>query len=209
MFYCMDLNTMEVVWAQDTKDDSNSSPVVSFDSNTGRAYVYTAPSLHWTAEGGFGSISIYKLDAITGEILWEHEYDCETVDGVSGGVQATPVLGRKGTTMENLIIYPIARTPDTWSERMVALDQETGEEVWYWEMDSYAWSSPVAVYTEDGTGYLIAFDSAGYGYLLDGATGQVLDSINVGSLVEASPAVYENRIIIGTRGQQIYAIDLQ
>lgn len=209
MFYCIDLNTMQLVWAQDTKDDSNSTPVAEYEAVTGKGYIYTAPSLHWTAEGGWGSIPICKLDALTGEMVWKKEYECGTVDGVSGGVQATPVLGRAGSNIENLIIYPIARTPDLWGGAMVALNKETGEEVWRWDMDAYVWSSPVAVYTEEEKGYLIAFDSAGYGYLLDGETGTVLDTINVGSLVEATPAVYGNTVVIGTRGLQIYGLQLK
>lgn len=209
MFYCIDLDTMELVWAQDTKDDSNSTPVIEYDEETGRAYIYTAPSLHWTAEGGWGSISIYKLDAVTGEILWQKEYECGTEDGVSGGVQATPVIGKKGTNLENLIIYPIARIPDMWGGAMIAFDKETGNEVWRWDMDYYTWSSPVAVYNENGEGYLVSFDSQGGGFLLDGATGTVLDTTDVGSLVEASPIVYNNRIVVGTRGEQIIGIDLQ
>ena len=47
LFHCIDLNTMELVWAQDTKDDSNSSPVFEW-SEDGEGYLYTAPSLHWT-----------------------------------------------------------------------------------------------------------------------------------------------------------------
>ena len=209
MFYCIDLDTMELVWAQDTKDDSNSTPVIEYDEETGKAYIYTAPSLHWTAEGGWGKISIYKLDAITGEIVWQKEYECGTEDGVSGGVQATPVIGKEGTNLENLIIYPIARTPDIWGGAVVAFDKETGSEVWRWEMDYYTWSSPVDVYTESGEGYLVLFDSQGGGFLLDGATGTLLDTTDVGSLVEASPIVYNNRIVVGTRGELIIGMDLQ
>ncbi|MCI8632586.1 MAG: PQQ-binding-like beta-propeller repeat protein [Lachnospiraceae bacterium] len=209
MFYCIDLNTMQLIWAQDTKDDSNSTPVAELDAATGRGYIYTAPSLHWTASDGYGSISIYKLDAVTGEVIWKNDYNCATVDGVSGGVQATPVLGRKGSDIENLIIYPIARTPDVWSGVLVALDKNTGNEAWRLNMDYYAWSSPVAVYNEEGKGCLVLFDSEGNGFLLEGTTGRILDQINVGSLVEASPAVYGNRLIVGTRGQRICAVDLK
>ena len=209
MFYCVNLDTLELVWAQDTKDDSNSTAVVEFDPETGRGYIYTAPSLHWTAKGGWGSTAIYKLDAITGEIIWQKEYECGTVEGVSGGVQATPVIGKEGTNLENLVIYPIARTPDLWGGAMIAFDKETGKEVWRWDMDYYTWSSPVAVYTETGEGYLVSFDSQGGGFLLDGATGEILDTTDVGSLVEASPVVYENRLVVGTRGQLILGMDLQ
>lgn len=56
-------------------------------------YIYTAPSLHWTANSSSqGTISIYKINAKTGEIVWEVPFDCHTVSGVSGGLQSTPLL---------------------------------------------------------------------------------------------------------------------
>ena len=45
-------------------------------------------------------------------------------------------------------------------------------------------------------------------YLLDGLTGEVLDMINLGGNIEASPAVYEGRIVVGTRTNQIFGIKL-
>ena len=56
---------------------------------------------------------------------------------------------------------------------------------------------------------MVSFDSQGGGFLLDGATGTVLDTTDVGSLVEASPIVYNNRIVVGTRGELIIGMDLQ
>ena len=53
---------------------------------------------------GAETISLYKLDAVTGEIVWERPYDVYTVDGVSGGVQSSPLLGRAGSTMEGIVI---------------------------------------------------------------------------------------------------------
>ena len=206
MFFCIDLNTMDLVWAQDTRDDSNSTPVYESVSDT-EGYLYTAPSLHWTAdENSLGSVCIYKLDALTGEIVWTRSYDCGTVDGVSGGVQSSPLLGREGTDQEGLIIYPIARTPSMYSGLLVALDCRNGSEVWRLEMDSYTWSSPAAVYTASGKSYIVLFDSSGYANLIDGATGERLDVTDVQWLVEASPAVFNDKVVVGTRGQQIYGM---
>lgn len=205
MFFCVDLDTMELVWAQDTKDDSNSSPVYEKISEES-SYIYTAPSLHWTAEDGRGSICIYKLDALTGEIVWSRSYDCATVDGASGGVQASPLLGREGTDTEGLIIYPIARTPDTYSGLLVAFDCQNGSEVWRLEMDNYTWSSPAAVYTAAGKTYIVLCDSEGSAHLIEGATGRWLDSTDIEWLVEASPAVYNDTVVVGTRGQKIYGM---
>jgi len=206
LFYCVDLNTMELVWAQDTKDDSNSSPVFQKISDT-EAYLYTAPSLHWTQDSGAqGSISIYKLNALTGEIVWEKPYAVHTVDGVSGGVQSTPLLGKAGSSIENLVIYTVSRTPDKKSGVMVALDTATGKEVWTMNMDYYTWSSPVALYNADGTAYIVVCDTAGKAKLVEGTTGKVLSSLDLGGLVEASPAAYENMLVVGTRGEKICGI---
>ena len=208
MFYCIDLNTMDLVWAQDTKDDSNSTPVFEWgEDDTG--YIYTAPSLHWTAMQNKGTISIYKLNAKTGEIIWEVPYNCYTISGVSGGVQATPLLGKPGTDLEGLIVYSVARTPNYYNGVVVALDTETGDVVWEYDLNNYAWSSPVAIYTDSEKAYVIIGDSAGYLHLLDSATGACLYTISLGSNIEASPAVFENTIVVGTRGQLICGIKIE
>jgi len=203
LFYCVDLNTMELVWAQDTKDDSNSSPVFEWVSDT-EGYIYTAPSLHWTKDANSqGSISIYKINAITGEIVWEKPYNVHTVDGVSGGIQSTPLLGKSGSTIDGLIIYTVSRTPDKKSGVMVALDTDTGEVVWSMDMAYYTWSSPVALYTDNGTAYVVVCDTAGDAFLVEGKTGKILSKVNLGGLVEASPVAYENMLVVGTRGEKI------
>ena len=208
LFYCVDLNTMKLVWCQDTKDDSNSTPVFEWGED-GRGYIYTVPSLHWTNVGGWGSVSIYKLDAQTGEIVWEKPYDCGTVEGVSGGVQSSPLLGKEGTDIEGMIIYSIARTPNMYTGKLVALDTETGEEIWCLDMSSYPWSSPVPVYTDDGRAYVVICDSVGNMFFVDGATGKQLDYINLGSNIEASPVVFNNTIVVGTRGCKIYGVTVK
>ena len=208
MFYCVDLNTMELVWVQDTKDDSNCSPVFQWISEE-EAYVYTAPSLHWTQnENAQGSVSFYKLDALTGEIVWQVPYDVYTVDGVSGGVQSTPLLGKKGTDLENIIFVTISRTPNIGGGILVALDTKTGNTLWSMDMQYYAWSSPVAVYEKDGTGYVVVCDSNGDAYLLDGTTGEVKSTLSLGGLVEATPVVFDDMLVVGTRKQKIFGIQI-
>ena len=207
MFFCIDLDTMSLVWAQDTRDDSNSTPVFEWNGVDG-GYIYTAPSLHWTASGGEGYICIYKLNAKTGEIVWEKRFDCHTVDGVSGGVQSSPLLGKPGTQLEGLIIYTIARTPSVWDGKIVAISTQTGEIVWEKSMDSYTWSSPVAVYDKEGTAYIIYGDSVGNLFMVD-YEGNNLSKTNLGSNIEASPAVYENTLVVGTRGGNVCGIKIK
>ena len=207
MFFCIDLNTMELVWAQDIADDTNCTPVFEWGKD-GNGYLYIAPSLHWTASGGWGEVSLYKLDAQTGEILWQVPYSCGTIEDLSGGVQSSPVLGREGTDMEGLVIFSISYTPTISQGILVALDTQTGEVVWELTMDSYSWSSPVGVYTEEGKGYVLMPTFYGYMQLIDGATGEILDETYLGSHVESSAVVYENNVIIGTRGCEIFGLEL-
>lgn len=207
MFFCIDLNTMELVWAQDTRDDSNSTPVFEWSEDGTTGYIYTAPSLHWTANSNKeGYISIYKLDAQNGQVVWEKPFDCHTVTDVSGGIQSSPLLGKKGTELEGLIIYTVARLPNSWNGICVAIDTETGETVWEKSMDRYTWSSPVALYTEEGEAYIVLCDSVGNLSLLEGSTGETLSAMTMGSNIEASPAVFEDMIVIGSRGGRICGI---
>ena len=206
LFYCVDLNTMELVWAQDTKDDSNSSPVFEWGED-GNGYLYTAPSLHWTAKGGAGSVSMYKLNAQTGEIVWEVSRDCVTVQNVSGGVQATPILGREGTVLEDMVIYVVARVPSAYNGTMVALNRETGEVIWEIETVNYAWSSPVAFYTVEGKAYIAFANASGKIRLVDGETGEILYALGFAETTEASPVVFGNMMVLGTR-EGVYGIKI-
>ena len=107
-----------------------------------------------------------------------------------------------------MIFYPVARTDGFYDGNLVALDATTGEILWDHYMNAYAWSSPVGVYTEDGKGYLVMCDSTGNVILLDGKTGEVLDYGNLGSNIEASPIVYGDTIVIGTRGGLVCGIKI-
>lgn len=206
LVYCVDLNTMELIWTQDTLDDSNSSPVFEWGEN-GQGYIYTAPSLHWTAYASAGSVSIYKLDAETGDVIWTYTKECVRDSNISGGVQSTPVLGREGTSIEGMVIYTIACTPSFYKGVVTALDTETGEVIWEVSSGNYAWSSPVPLYTEDGKAYLFFVNASGYAQLLDAETGETVSSLKLTGTTEASPVVFNNTIIIGTR-DKIYCLSV-
>lgn len=205
---CIDINTMELIWSQDIVDDSNASPVLEVDPSTGTAYIYVSTSLHWTQnKKKTGDIPIFKINAATGEIMWKRSYECKTVDGISGGVQATACLGENN--LSGLVYFNIARTGGKKHGKLVAIDKKTGGEVWSVDLKYYSWSSPVAVYASNGDGYIILCDSDGNMHLLDGKTGIVKDTINLGKNIEATPAVFNNMIVVGTRGKKIYGITLK
>ncbi len=201
--FCVDLNTMELKWCQNVHDDTNATPVFAWENGVG--YLYTGTSM----ELSDGTVYITKLNASTGEVVWEKIYtDVYYDSAVSGGILGSPVLGKEGTELEGLIVYPIARTPGTYNGLLVALDTETGEPVWEKKMSNYAWSSPVALYNEDGTAFLILSDSAGKMHLMDGKTGDNLTTITLGANIEASPAVFNDMLVVGTRGQKVFGIKI-
>lgn len=196
LFYCVDLNTMDLVWAQDVQDDVNSTAL--FDRGAdGKGYIYVCPSLEYV--GSKGTMTIYKLDAETGEVVWSHDRTCLTLSDISGGALASPLLGQAGTELEGKIIFTIGRTPSAWTGAMIAFDKETGEVVWEADTGNYAWSSPVAIYTEEGKAYIFQADASGLCAMYDGATGERLTSKELGQTVEASPVVFGNYMVLGTR----------
>ena len=207
---CINLNTMSIVWAQDTKDDTNGSPVLETDFANRTAYIYIGSSLHFTADNEEkGTVSFYKINAITGEVVWEHPENVNTKNHVSGGIQATALLG-KGN-ISDLVIIPFARTPNENDGVLLALDKATGAVRWTFVMEKYTWSSPVAVYDDSGNAYIVVCegsDTGGKIFLLDGKTGTLLNTFDSEKNIEASPAVYGNMIVVGTRGMKILGIKI-
>lgn len=202
---CLNLNTLELVWVQDTLDDTNSTPVLSIED--GHPYIYISTSFHlgWRSSGT-ADVPIWKIDAENGEIVWETPYVCYSESGVSGGVQSTMAVGQND--LEGYVYVTVARTPSITSGVLACLDRETGETVWEHKTSVYTWSSPVLVYNSDGSGYVVYCTYGDYMYLLDGQTGEALSSLNIQGGAEASPAVYEDMVVIGTRKCKIWGVEL-
>ena len=140
-------------------------------------------------------------------MVWEKKIICFYDANANGGALASPVIGKND--IKNLVIYNIAKTGKSNNEStLVALDKKTGGKAWTVNMKYYCWSSPVAVYTKEGKSYLVVCDSRGYMMLFEGTTGIKLDSISLDANIEASPAVYDNLIVVGTRGCKIWCIKI-
>lgn len=201
LYFCIDINTMSLVWAQCIGDDLNATPVFEWgDDNQG--YLYIATSMEYAE----GYTYLYKLNATTGEILWKKTFTDVAYDkDVSGGALSSTLLGQEGTPLEGIVFFHVARYPSYWRGTTVALDTATGEVIWEKET-SYCWSSPLAIYSEDGKAYIILCDSAGNILLLDGLTGNTVTEVSLGSNIEASPAAFNDMLVVGTRGQKVFGV---
>ena len=119
---CVDLNTLQIVWAQDVLDDSNSTPVLAVER--GKLYLYVSTSFHlgWRSSSS-APVPIWKIDAETGEIIWQTEYECYSQEGVSGGVQSTVALGEHA--MDDYLFVTVSRTGDQNDGVLACLSRRT------------------------------------------------------------------------------------
>ena len=202
---CLDLNTLKLDWVQDVLDDTNCSPVLSLEEDG--VYIYIGTSFHpgWRDENS-AKVPVWKINAVTGETVWKTEYTCTGDGGLCGGVQGTIALGKNG--LSGLVFVPVACTPDSSGGVLAALDAKTGKEVWSLPTASYSWSSPLDIYAADGTGRIVYCTTDGTVYLLDGLTGKILAASSLGGAIEASPASFNNYIVVGTRDSKIRCLEI-
>lgn len=203
---CVDLTTLTPVWLINSGDDTDATITLSIENDV--PYVYTGNEID--RQGTSGICTLRKINGLTGQIVWENKYPCKSIIGdkaVNGGLLATSVIGKE--SIDNLVIFSIARYETMNAGLMVALDKTTGKTVWSKPIKHYMWSSPLAFYSEDGTAYLIQCDSVGNMFLLDGETGNTLHSINLGSNIESSPIFYKDYIVVAPRGNKIVGIKVK
>ncbi len=207
-FICLDTDTMEIVWRFDCLDDTNCTPLLELDED-GHPWIYLSTSFHYGWRSYNTAVCpVWKIDAVTGEEVWRRDYECYSESGLSGGVQGSFALGTG--SLEGILYVAMARYPSAGNGQLLALDTETGEEVWSVTSPTYSWCTPTCIYDQRGRGYVIYTSSInGQMMLLDGLTGDMYDSFAFAATTEASPIVYNNTIVIGTRGQQIFGITLE
>ena len=204
--HCIDLRKMEPMWVIEGLDDIDAT--ITIEDEEGTPYLYVGDEVDH--QGTSGISTVRKLNGLTGEVIWKNEFDCESVvgaDATNGGVLATNVIGKNN--ISDLVIFSLARYDGFNSGAIVAIDKETGEIVWKTKLNNYLWSSPVDFYDKDGNGYIIQCDSAGNMFLIDGNTGEILNTITLDANIEASPAIYEDMIVVATRAGSIYGIEIE
>lgn len=205
---CLDLNTMKPVWIFDAKDDTDASIVI--EETAEGVFLYTANQVDKRGENGKAAVAdcnIRKLNALTGELIWQKDYQCVYNYYINGGALGTPVIGKDD--ISNMVIFNICFTGSNSDGTMVALDKKTGEEIWKKKLTSYSWCSPLDFKSSDGKTYMVYSDFAGFMHLVDPMNGKTLNSVSLQGNVESSPAIYNDTIVVGSYARKIFGIKVK
>ncbi|MBR0132345.1 MAG: PQQ-like beta-propeller repeat protein [Lachnospiraceae bacterium] len=208
---CTNVNTLETVWVRKLGQCFSCTPVLEEDREAGTVFIYVGSSLDLDDGKKTKGLSyITKLNAATGDIIWQREYKTRVTKLTDGGFMGTACLG-SGSLSDYIFFTAVGTTgkkADKKNGIVLAINKKTGGMKYYVRLKNYAASSPVCVYGADGAGYLIICDNEGNLFLLDGESGKVKDTRKIGERITTEPIVYNNKLIIGTESK-IYGITLE
>lgn len=203
---CLSAENMRPLWITQNHDDTDATLVL--EEETGTPYLYTGNEVD--LQGAKGYTYIKKLNGTDGSTVWETKFECLTIRGdhpVNGGMLSTPVLGKQSG--KDLAVFSLSRYKGMNKGLLVALNKSTGEKAWEVFLDNYAWSSPLDIYDEQGNMYIFLADSKGFVRLFDGLTGATIYKAKIAELFEASPAAFDNKIVIASRPREIFCLEVQ
>ena len=204
---CVDTDTLTPVWAAET-GDSVMAAVALDKRHRDELDLYTGNMLSIRKSG---NAQIRRYNALNGKELWTAEFgvDKDTKTKEDVGVKASPVIGQNA--LNELVYFTVTglsndgcstlKITEGTKAALIALEKESGKVRWAIPLSSRSESSPVAVYDIDGNGWIIQCAEDGMILLLDGLTGLIVNSLKVNGNIKASPAVYNDIMVIGTTGK--------
>ena len=219
---CVDTNTLRPVWAVDTGDSVMAAVALDLTENR-ELNLYTANMLNNRKKGN-GNVQIRRYDALSGREIWctdvgvfKSKKDREK-DNI--GAKASPVIGQN--RLVDLVYFTVTGLSGDGAKKLnlnadtpaalIALDKGNGRVVWAYGLGSRSESSPIALYDKTGNGWIIQCEQNGKIHLLDGRTGKLVNSLQVEGEIEASPAAYNNVVVVGTTGKGkafVYGIEVK
>ena len=217
---CVDTDTLHPVWAVATGDAVMAAVALDLTENR-ELNLYTA-NMYANRKKGKGAIQIRRYDALSGKEAW-----CTDIGVYKGkkdkadvGAKASPVIGEN--SLKDLVYFTVTGLSEEGCEQLgiageqksalIALNKDNGKIEWAMGMESRTESSPVAVYDKEGNGWIIQCAQDGNIYMLEGLSGNLTGSLKLNAEIIASPAVYNEIMVIGTTGKGtsfIYGIDIK
>jgi outer membrane protein assembly factor BamB len=202
----LDLTTLTPGWIFFNHDDTDATLVLEPEGQV--PFLYTGCEVD--KQGDHGAAYLKKINGTTGGTVWERKFECFTVRGkepVNGGLLSTPIIGKGKSSHQ--VIFCLSRYGGMSTGLLVALDKNTGKTDYEVKLNSYAWSSPVDIYDAAGNMYIFLADSHGRVMLFDGADGAMIYQAKIADLFEASPVVFDNKIIIPSRPDKIFCLEIR
>ena len=215
---CVDTDHLSPVWAVNTGDAVMAAVALDMPAD-GQLDLYTANMLTNRKKG---NAQIRRYDALSGKEIWCTEIGVvkDSKGKTDSGCKASPVIGEKN--LKGLVYFTVTglndngraalRVTGDTKAALVALDKETGEIAWAYGLSDRSVSSPIAVYDSEGNGKIIQCAWDGSIIMVDGLTGELSARITVEGNIEASPAAYNNIMVVATTGKDtdhIYGIRIQ
>ncbi|MBR2660014.1 MAG: hypothetical protein IKE15_01285 [Clostridia bacterium] len=219
---CVDTNNLKPVWAVDTGDSVMAAIAMDLTENR-ELNLYTANMLNNRKKGN-SNIQIRRYDALSGSEAWCTEVGVykgkkdNTKDNV--GAKASPVIGQN--KLNDYVYFTVTGLSEEGAGQLglksdtpaalIALEKKNGRVAWTYGLGSRSESSPIALYDKQGNGWILQCEQNGKIHLLDGLTGSEISSLQVEGEIEASPAAYNNVVVIGTTGKGkafIYGIEVK
>lgn len=201
---CWDANTMAVIWAREMGDDSDASLVL--EETADGVFLYAGNEVDNRTDPSQFITNLRKVNALTGELVWQYDIPAKRSQPNNGGLMATPMLGTG--EVADLVIFNVAKTTSETEGDLIALDRTTGKLAWKRHLRHYSWSSPTQITSTDGHAYGVFGDSAGTLHLFDPNTGQDLDTLSLGKNTEASVSAYGNMLVVASYAKRIWGIKL-
>ena len=202
----VNLNTMRPVWHYRNHDDTDATIVV--EEENGIPMIYTGCEIDKQGESGF--CYFIKLNGLNGDVVWEQKIagkKAELGKTTEGGMFASPLIG--SGDCEGLIFSNISpMEPGNWGN-FIAFDKATGEVKYRTPLKFYSWSSPVGLINEKEEMFIVTGDTYGNVYVIRGRDGKILTTRQIGNNFESSPIVIDNKIIVGSRGNEIFKLSIE
>jgi outer membrane protein assembly factor BamB len=172
-----------------TGDDTDASVVIDDEG-----FLYVASEYERFTARSDEVGQLMKLDPRQPDdpLVWS-VHDPDATSGNTAGIWATPALHG------DLVIAP------TDGGNVLGVDRATGEIRWQFELPPPTWQSSVVV-----DGVLLQGDCNGvlHAYDVSDTTVQPRElwTVELGGCIESTPAVWNGRIFVGTRGGRFYAL---
>lgn len=204
---CTNINTLKPVWCFSNTDDTDATVIIAEEEDNVVLYAGSAVD----KQAGPGYCHFTKLNALTGEVIWQKKIACRkmgnSTKGIEGGMFSTPLLGHGDC--EGLIFTNLCGMGSSDAGTFVAISRKTGEIVYRTRLSNYSWSSPVPLYTSDGKMYIFTGDVVGNAYLIEGVTGRIICKKHLANNFESSPVVVDNCVVVGSRGREIHKFQIR